>query len=238
MKEDDAAGPSPHPKPAEAIQSMRRRGRPRAAPQQPQGKTRPNECSDDSRHEMVRAEDDPLADARGEKRYDPGGDNAQPQQPHPQKWPRFMEDKSAPMALHAPMAMALPSTDQPMAQQSVAFSSWQTMPGQGDLTAAQLSIAQSSATSLHAGDEEKMAMDALDSESRLEHMQVIRDKLGCKVDVTEVYSPPRIRSMAKDMGLRPGLSLDFTSVRADGKRWVFSLAKSLPVPSPSQLMRV
>ena len=42
-------------------------------------------------------------------------------------------------------------------------------------------------------------------------MKVVRQKLGCKVDVAEIYSPPRVVSAAKQFRSRPEFSLDFTS---------------------------
>ena len=69
------------------------------------------------------------------------------------------------------------------------------------------------------------AMDSLSRSSRNQHMEVVRAKLGCQVDVAEVYSPPRVCAMAEEMGIRPGFSLDFTSPRADGMKWDFSLPR-------------
>ena len=54
-------------------------------------------------------------------------------------------------------------------------------------------------------------------------MEVVREKLGCKVDVGEIYTPPRVCKMAESFGLRPGFSLDFTAPRMNWRRWEFSL---------------
>ena len=70
---------------------------------------------------------------------------------------------------------------------------------------------------------ESAMIDSFNSSSRLSHMEVVRRKLGCKVDVGEIYSPPRVCAMADEMGLRKGFSLDFTTRRANGQRWDFSL---------------
>ena len=53
-------------------------------------------------------------------------------------------------------------------------------------------------------------------------MQVIRNKLGCRNDVSEVYSPPRIVTVAEAAGLRGGFSLDFTAPSPDGSVWDFT----------------
>ena len=64
-------------------------------------------------------------------------------------------------------------------------------------------------------------MDAPEMDSRMQSMEVMRDKLGCKVDVSEVFSPPMIAAMAHEVGLRRGFSLDLTCKRADGSGWNF-----------------
>ena len=69
---------------------------------------------------------------------------------------------------------------------------------------------------------EDAAMDALDKGARMDHMKVIRMKLGCSNDVSEVYSPPRIVTVAEAAGLRGGFSLDLTAPSPDGTVWDFS----------------
>ena len=53
-------------------------------------------------------------------------------------------------------------------------------------------------------------------------MEVIRAKYDSKVDVGEVYSPPRVVTEAVAMGLRKGVSLDLTAKRPGGGAWDFS----------------
>ena len=60
------------------------------------------------------------------------------------------------------------------------------------------------------------------SQGRLrDDMSVVRRKLGIGVDVAEVYSPPRIVTVAEAAGLRGGFSLDLT-VPYEGERWDFA----------------
>ena len=75
------------------------------------------------------------------------------------------------------------------------------------------------------GRDEAMAMRSLESQGRLRDMEVVRRKLGCKNDVSEVYSPPRIVTVAQAAGLRGGFSLDLTAPGPDGERWDFSRAE-------------
>ena len=66
------------------------------------------------------------------------------------------------------------------------------------------------------------AMNALADSSRERDMEVVRAKLGCKVDVGEIYSPPRVVTVAETAGLRKGFSLDLTCARSNGRAWDFS----------------
>ena len=59
-------------------------------------------------------------------------------------------------------------------------------------------------------------------------MAVVREKLWCKHDVSEFYSPPRVVKMARKLGMRGAVSLDLTVPASDGasavstaetKRW-------------------
>ena len=70
---------------------------------------------------------------------------------------------------------------------------------------------------------EKATLAALESEGRTRDMDVVRKKLGCKNDVAEVYSPPRIVTVAQAAGLRGGFSLDLTAPDPDGHVWDFSV---------------
>ena len=53
-------------------------------------------------------------------------------------------------------------------------------------------------------------------------MAVVRAKLGCKNDVSEFYSPPRVVKMARKLGMKGGVSLDLTVPASDGFIWDFS----------------
>ena len=53
-------------------------------------------------------------------------------------------------------------------------------------------------------------------------MAVVRQKLGCEHDVSEFYSPPRVVKMAKQLGMKGGVSLDLTVPASDGYVWDFS----------------
>ena len=47
-------------------------------------------------------------------------------------------------------------------------------------------------------------------------MAVVRQKLGCDHDVSEFYSPPRAVKMAKQLGMKGGVSLDLTVPASNG----------------------
>ena len=47
-------------------------------------------------------------------------------------------------------------------------------------------------------------------------------KLLAKIEVSEVYSPPRVTEMATSMGLRAGWALDITTTDQDGREWDFN----------------
>ena len=53
-------------------------------------------------------------------------------------------------------------------------------------------------------------------------MAIVRNKLGCEHDVSEIYSPPRVVKMAKALGMKGGVSLDLTVPANDGYVWDFS----------------
>lgn len=53
--------------------------------------------------------------------------------------------------------------------------------------------------------------------------QTMLQMLIAEVDVAEVYSQPRISSMAQKMGLRAGWGLDLTTNDTDGKPWDFNV---------------
>ena len=54
------------------------------------------------------------------------------------------------------------------------------------------------------------------------NMAVIRQKFGCKHDVSEIYSPPRVVAMARKLGMKGGMSLDLTVPGENGYVWDFS----------------
>ena len=53
-------------------------------------------------------------------------------------------------------------------------------------------------------------------------MAAVRQKLGCDHDVSEFYSPPRVVKMARQLGMKGGVSLDLTVPASDGYVWDFS----------------
>ena len=70
------------------------------------------------------------------------------------------------------------------------------------------------------GDDEARMVNALSQGRVMDDMSVVRKKIGHGVDVAEVYSPPRIVTVAEAAGLRGGFSLDLT-VPYMGERWDF-----------------
>ena len=68
------------------------------------------------------------------------------------------------------------------------------------------------------------AMEGLEAEGRINNMETMRKKHGCHNDLSEVYSPPRIVTVAQAAGLRGGFSLDLTAPDPDGYTWDFSKA--------------
>ena len=53
-------------------------------------------------------------------------------------------------------------------------------------------------------------------------MAVLRQRLGCDHDVSELYSPPRVVKMARELGMKGGVSLDPSFPAHDGYVWDFS----------------
>ena len=47
---------------------------------------------------------------------------------------------------------------------------------------------------------------------------------NARVDVAEIYSPPRMTAMASKLGYTPGFSMDQTTLDEDGMPWDLSLA--------------
>ena len=65
-------------------------------------------------------------------------------------------------------------------------------------------------------------MGALRANDRVEHMEVVRKKLGGSNDVSEVYSPTRIATVAAAARLREDICLGFTASPPDGSVTFFS----------------
>ena len=53
-------------------------------------------------------------------------------------------------------------------------------------------------------------------------MSVVRQKLGCDHDVSEFYSPPRVVYMAREFGMKGGVSLVLIVAANNGYVWDFS----------------
>ena len=53
---------------------------------------------------------------------------------------------------------------------------------------------------------------------------VMEELTGRRVDVAEVYSPPRVTAEAARFGLHPGMALDLTTFDENGEPWDFSKA--------------
>ena len=51
---------------------------------------------------------------------------------------------------------------------------------------------------------------------------VVRGMFGCKHDVSECYSPPRVVKMTRKRGMRGGVSFDLIVPASDGFIWNFS----------------
>ena len=64
---------------------------------------------------------------------------------------------------------------------------------------------------------------AMLEDSRHQHMETVRAKLGCQADLAEIYSPPRVVVQAEKMKMAPGFSLDFTVPGPGGYIWDFDL---------------
>ena len=52
--------------------------------------------------------------------------------------------------------------------------------------------------------------------------QTVFNHIFAKMEVAEVYSPPRVTNMARQMGLRAGWALDLTTQDEDGREWDFN----------------
>lgn len=55
--------------------------------------------------------------------------------------------------------------------------------------------------------------------------QTMARMLVANIDVAEVYSPPKVAQMAREMGLKGGWSLDITTTDTDGQAWDFNRAE-------------
>ena len=54
-------------------------------------------------------------------------------------------------------------------------------------------------------------------------METMRSCLQSSYDLAEIYSPPRVVTESKSMGMKGGFSLDFTTPESDGYVWDFGL---------------
>lgn len=66
-------------------------------------------------------------------------------------------------------------------------------------------------------DDELVVVDKLQEESEVKLPEAVTGS-----DVAEVYSPPRVTQMAKQLGMRSGFALDLSVPGADGRLWDFS----------------
>ena len=67
------------------------------------------------------------------------------------------------------------------------------------------------------------ALEAYGVDAKVKELQSVNfdDSEATQVDVSEVYSPPRVVALAHKFGLRPGFSLDITVDDETGKPWDF-----------------
>ena len=72
---------------------------------------------------------------------------------------------------------------------------------------------------------EAQALNRLDEYAKQLETEAIVRARGAHHAITEIYSPPRITTLAKQMGLQPGYALDLTSRAPDGRFWDFSKAR-------------
>ena len=69
--------------------------------------------------------------------------------------------------------------------------------------------------------DERRVMGELERVRRLEDMSVVGRRLGARVDMSEIYSVPRVAAKAGELGLRQGFSLDLSCPTPSGHRWNF-----------------
>ena len=67
-----------------------------------------------------------------------------------------------------------------------------------------------------------MALASLSEGQKALDVEALRIKCGFGDLISEVYSPPRVTTMAESMGLRGGFSLDLTAPGPDGRAWDFT----------------
>ena len=75
-------------------------------------------------------------------------------------------------------------------------------------------------------DKQSRDLSALADESRESDMQVVRQAHSSKIDLREIYLPPRIVTVAEAAGLRKGFSFHLTCKRARGMHWDFSVVST------------
>ena len=96
------------------------------------------------------------------------------------------------------------------------------MHGQKRAADQEVEVAQHASKHWKAG--EQQMVDAWNEISRQEAMETIQQKLNCKNDISEIYSPPPIAKMAASKGTRAGFSLDLTTPDSSGYICEFSKA--------------
>ena len=69
--------------------------------------------------------------------------------------------------------------------------------------------------------EQKIAKEQQNLSTQLDKT-ILRSLIG-KIEMVEVYSPPRVTEVARTMGLKAGWSLDITTRDSDGKAWDFNM---------------
>ena len=69
---------------------------------------------------------------------------------------------------------------------------------------------------------EQNDLDGLEKQAKQDDMQALRKRLGVHLDLAEVYSPPRVHQVLRELKMIPGHSLDLTVPRPDGSYWNFA----------------
>ena len=63
-------------------------------------------------------------------------------------------------------------------------------------------------------------------QSKIQELKQVSRYMCCMgVDVTEIFSPPRVIKLAESYGLVPGLAFDLTTCDDDGQLWDFNVVE-------------